>query len=107
MQKFQEPPDPYFDNHKIGIEDHFKQDPTIERYAKRCFEIFEASEAGKDLKQLVIERYLMHAMFSPMAPHSDAQALYFEGFKEAFRSMFHLAKQYQQLINKQGVNIGT
>ena len=89
---------PYFQNHETGFEQYIKENPIDIEMQKLCFEVFMRSPEGQKLYIMILENYLIPAMFSPEHPHASNLALYFEGFKEAFRGLMNMAKIHKQRI---------
>ncbi len=95
---FNTEPDPYFNNHNIGIEDKFKQNPDDLEYERLCYECLLANTDGLALLEQFKKRYHCMPLFTPMHPNADKLALFFEGFKEAFRGLEFAAKTHQKRI---------
>lgn len=93
-------PHPYFNDHKIGVEDFLKESSADIEMQKLCFEIFMKSEDGQKLYVMLLERFLIPGLYKPEHPHATALSLYFEGFKEAFRGLMQMAKIHQLRIER-------
>ena len=91
-------PHPYFENHQTGYEQYFKENPQDVEMQKLCHDVFINSESGQKLYALIQERYIIPGLYAPEHPHVQSLAIYFEGFKEAFRGLDKMAKIHQQRI---------
>lgn len=76
------------------------QRETIE-FQRLCYEVFFANKDGERLLEILTERYLLSALFSPTQSNASELALYFEGFKSAIRGLYE-----QGLIHKKRSNGG-
>ena len=95
---FNTQPDPYFNGHELGIEDKFKQSNDDLEYERLCYEAFMANTDGQALLEQFKKRYHCMPLFTPMHPNAANLALFFEGFKEAFRGLEHAARTHQLRI---------
>ena len=86
----------YFDGYQKKIEE-LKHRPDVVELDKLCYLVF-SSEEGKKLMNEFVDRYLMPGFVNPGAPHPGQAALYYEGFKEAFRLIRGSVKAHQQRI---------
>ena len=48
--------DPYFDGHKVGIEDYMKQRPEELEIERLCFSVFIANADGSKLYEIIKDR---------------------------------------------------
>ncbi len=97
-KQFNTEPDPYFNGHAIGIEDKFKEKDSDLEYQRLCYEAFLSNKDGLALLEQFKTRYHCMPLFTPMHPNAEKLALFFEGFKEAFRGLEHAAKTHQKRI---------
>jgi len=74
------------------------KDEMIE-FQRLCFETFHMFKDGKSLYDLIKERYLLRALFSPADKNANELALYYEGFKEAFRGLWTQGDIHRRRIN--------
>ena len=86
----------YFEGYKKKI-DELKTRPEVVELDKLCYMVF-ATEDGKKLLNEFVERYLIPGFVNPGAAHPGEAALYYEGFKEAFRLIRGSIKAHQQRI---------
>lgn len=93
---FNTKPDPYFNNH--GIEDKFQQNPDDLEYERLCYECLLSTTDGQALLEQFKKRYHCMPLYTPMHPNAANLALFFEGFKEAFRGLEHAARTHQKRI---------
>lgn len=99
--RFNSEADPYFNGHPVGLEDSLKQKPEDLEYERLCFQAFLASKDGKDLLEQFKKRFHCMPLWTPMHPHAENLALFFEGFREALRGLEHSAKVHQARIQEQ------
>jgi hypothetical protein len=86
----------YFEGYQKKINE-LKSRPDVVELDKLCFMVF-ASEDGKKLLNEFMERYLLPGFVNPGAPNPGEAALYYEGFKEAFRLIRGSIRAHQQRI---------
>ena len=86
----------YFEGYQKKIEE-LKSRPDVVELDKLCFMVF-ASEDGKKLLNEFVERYLLPGFVNPGAANPGEAALYYEGFKEAFRLIRGSIRAHQQRI---------
>jgi len=86
----------YFEGYQKKI-DELKHRPDVVELDKLCYMAF-ASEDGKKLLDEFVERYLLPGFVNPAAGNPGEAALYYEGFKEAFRLIRGSIKAHQQRI---------
>jgi hypothetical protein len=86
----------YFEGYQKKINE-LKSRPDVVELDKLCFMVF-ASEDGKKLLNEFLERYLLPGFVNPGAPNPGEAALYYEGFKEAFRLIRGSIRAHQQRI---------
>ncbi len=86
----------YFDGYQKKI-DELKQRPDVVELDMLCYHVF-STEDGKKLLGEFVERYLLPGFVNPGAAHPGQAALYYEGFKEAFRLIRGSIKAHQQRI---------
>lgn len=87
----------YFEGYQKKI-DELKHRPDLVELDKLCYMVF-STDDGKKLMEVFVERYLMPGFVNPGAPHPGQAALYYEGFKEAFRLIRGSVKAHQQRID--------
>ncbi len=98
MKPLNEGPDAYFNDHKTGMEPEHKPDLKALEYERLCYEAFLASADGKALLEQFKERYHCAPLVDPYNPNAEKLALFFEGFREAFRGLEMAAKNHQTRI---------
>lgn len=86
----------YFEGYKKKI-DELKLRPDVVELDKLCYFVFQ-SEDGKKLLNEFVERYLLPGFVNPAMPNAGHAALYYEGFKEAFRLIRGSIKAHEQRI---------
>jgi hypothetical protein len=86
----------YFAGYQKKI-DELKHRPDVVELDKLCFMVF-STEDGKKLLNEFVERYLLPGFVNPGAASPGHAALYYEGFKEAFRLIRGSIKAHQQRI---------
>jgi hypothetical protein len=86
----------YFEGYQKKI-DELKHKPDVVELDKLCFMVFQ-SEDGKKLLNEFVERYLLPGFVNPGAANPGMAAIYYEGFKEAFRLIRGSINAHKQRI---------
>lgn len=86
----------YFAGYQKKI-DELKTRPDVVELDKLCYMVFK-TEDGKKLLNEFVERYLLPGFANPGAANPGEAALYYEGFKEAFRLIRGSVKAHEQRI---------
>lgn len=87
----------YFEGYKKKI-DELKTRPDVVELDKLCYHVF-SSEDGKKLLEQFTNRYLIPGFVNPGHPSATTAAMYYEGFKEAFRLIIGSVRAHQQRID--------
>jgi hypothetical protein len=87
----------YFDGYQKSI-DEMKNRPEVVEIDKLCYFVFEANEDGKRLLEAFTERFLIPGFINPASPGVEHAAIYYEGFKEAFRMIRNCVNSHKQRI---------
>lgn len=87
----------YFEGYQKKI-DELRFRPEVVELDKLCYMVF-STEDGKKLLHEFVERYLLPGFVNPGAGNPGEAALYYEGFKEAFRLIRGSIKAHQQRID--------
>ncbi len=82
--------------------DKLKDKPEALEMDKLCYLVF-ASENGKKLLNEIMERFLIPGFIHPNGTNIHHAAVYFEGFKEAFRMLRNCIKAHEQRIEAESV----
>lgn len=99
----QQPHDPYFDqdykqaggqNLKTTVPD----DSAV--FESLCYEVFIRNPLGKQLFEMIEDKYLDRCLFNPNHVSAPNLAMYFSGFKEAFRGIYLSAKHHEKLLKE-------
>lgn len=72
---------------KAYREQNEQRSKEIQEFQRLCWEVFIGNPSGKRLYELLVEKYLIPAKFSPTDPNADRLAMYWEGFKAAIRGL--------------------
>lgn len=86
----------YFEGYQEKIA-ALKHRPDVVELDKLCFLVFH-SEDGKKLLNEFVERYLIPGFVNPQVNNAGEAALFYEGFKEAFRLIRGSIKAHEQRI---------
>lgn len=89
-------PEDYFEGYQKKI-DELKTRPDVVELDKLCYMVFQTDD-GKKLIEQFVERYLLPGFVNPGAASPGHAALYYEGFKEAFRLIRGSVKAHEQRI---------
>ena len=88
--------DPYA-NVREKVDEGLKQLIELQRL---CYEVFQVSDNGKKLYEIIREKFIIPARFSPTDPSSADLALYWEGFKEAMRGLWDQGCMHKKRIEE-------
>lgn len=91
--EFLEPED-YFSGYNNAFK-KLKQNKEANEFSELCFRVLEASEDGKKLMQLCMERFVYPATPSQINENYDKTCIWYEGFRQAFRHLHEICKSYQ------------
>lgn len=61
-----------------------------------CFRVLGTTEDGKGLLQMMKERYIYPSVPCPLGPNFESSAVYYEGFREAFRQIIAHVEGYEK-----------
>jgi len=86
----------YFEGYQKKI-DELKSRPDVVQLDMLCYLVFQ-TEDGKKLLNEFVDRYLIPGFVSPGHQNAGHAALYYEGFKEAFRLIRGSIKAHEQRI---------
>lgn len=75
-----------------------KNNPAAVEFDKLCFEVFENTDAGKKLMELILERYLIPSLVHGDNKNYSDACVWAEGFKAAFRVLRNSALSHSQRI---------
>lgn len=95
--------DSYFEGHQTGFEEQVMQIKIEEEKAqleleRLCYEVFMATNDGTKLWEIFTEKFLLPALCAPNSPNFRQECIYFDGFKQAFRSIMGMARNHQRRI---------
>jgi len=94
-------PENYFEGYTDSVQ-KLKNKPEVVELDKLCYFVF-STDDGKKFLEVVTERYLIPGFIHPSAPNPRDAALYYEGFKEAFRMIRHSIKSHEQRIKAESI----
>lgn len=92
---------PYLDTQNPYTEYERKDDGASKsqlEFQRLCYEVFLVEPSGKRLMEILKERYVMQACFSPTHPQATQLAMFWEGFKEAIRTLQNYGVQHAHYI---------
>lgn len=87
----------YFDGYNESIQ-KLKNNPEVIALDKLCYEIFEHQEAGRKFIEMVKERWLIPSLISKGNPTYQIDALWQEGYKDAWRAIISSINSHKQRI---------
>ncbi len=64
-----------------------QENKEMEELQRLCWEVFVGNPNGKRLYEILTEKYLLPAKFSPVDANATNLAFYWEGFKAAIRGL--------------------
>lgn len=94
-------PENYFEGYQESI-NKLKNNPDVVELEKLCYFVFSTADGRKFLEEIT-ERYLIPGFIHPNSPNPRDSALYYEGFKEAFRMIRNCLKSHEQRIKAESV----
>ena len=86
----------YYEGYQDSI-DKLKSKPESVEMEKLCYFVF-STEDGKRFLNEVTERFLIPGFIHPNGVNIQYGAVYYEGFKEAFRMIRNCIKSHEQRI---------
>lgn len=89
-------PTNYFEGYQKEI-DKLKNAPEALSFERLCYEIFEMTEDGKTLMDMIEERYLLPSIVQ-MNANYQIMCIHGEGFKDAFRLLRNCVASHKQRI---------
>lgn len=89
-------PENYYKGYQESI-DNLKNKPESVELEKLCYFVF-STEDGKKFLNEVTERFLIPGFIHPNGQNIQYAAVYYEGFKEAFRMIRNCIKSHEQRI---------
>jgi len=94
-------PENYFEGYKDSI-DKLKQNPEVVEIDKLCYLVFRTEDGQKLLNEFT-ERFIIPGFVNPIVPHASNAALFYEGFKEAFRMIKKCITSHEQRIKAESI----
>ncbi len=91
----------YYDGYQDSI-DKLKNKPEAVELDKLCYFVF-TTENGKKFINEVTERFIIPGFIHPNNPDIQNAAIYYEGFKEAFRMIRNCIKSHEQRIEAESI----
>ena len=86
----------YYQGYQEKIDD-LKNNSNVIELDKLHYLVFRTDE-GKKLLEAYKERYLLPGFVNPNNPNAQTAAMYFEGFKEAYRIIIGSIRSHEQRI---------
>jgi hypothetical protein len=96
-------PENYYEGYQQSIET-LRNKPEAIELDKLCYYVF-STEDGKKFLQEVTERFLIPGFIHPQAPNMEQAAIYYEGFKEAFRMIRNCIRSHEQRIQAESTRV--
>lgn len=89
-------PENFYEGYQKSIEE-LRNKPEAIELDKLCYYVF-STEDGKKFLNEVTERFLIPGFINPQSPNLGESAIYYEGFKEAFRMIRNCLRSHEQRI---------
>ena len=83
----------YFKGYQDNI-DKMREEGEHFEFDKKCYEVFKASEAGKDLLDYFMEKIVIAPVPAQINESYANSCIYFEGYREGYRQILHAVKSY-------------
>ena len=90
-------PENYFKQYQENI-DNLKNQPDVIKFDKLCFEVFEASEMGREFLEFAKTRFIVYSQITRGSPTYPTDLIWQEGFRDAYRMILHAVMSHQQRI---------
>lgn len=94
-------PENFFEGYQDSIND-LKNNPDSVELEKLAFFVFSTDDGRKFLEE-VTERFIFPGFINPHNANAGESALYYEGFKEAFRMIRNCIKSHEQRIKAESL----
>lgn len=91
----------YFEGYQKSIDD-MKYRPELIEFDKLCYSVFKSKD-GKKLMEMIVERFLLPGFVDPSAKNPGDAALYFEGFKNAYRILKNCVQSHELRIKSESM----
>lgn len=89
-------PENYYAGYQDSM-DNLKSNPEGLQFDKLCHLVLSTPD-GRHFMEEIEKRFLIPALCNPASPTFQIQAMYFEGFKEAFRMLKGVVLSHDQRI---------
>jgi hypothetical protein len=94
-------PENYFAGYQESI-DNLKNNPAIVQFDRLCYEVFEATEMGREFIKFAINRFLVNSQVSKGNPTYQLDVIWQEGFRDAYRMILNHIESHKQRIKAHG-----
>lgn len=94
-------PENYLEGYQKNI-DNLKNNPEIIAFDKLCYEVFEASQMGKEFLKFAKERFIVYSQITRGNPTYQLDVIWQEGFRDAYRMIMNHVESHKQRIKAQG-----
>lgn len=92
----------YWAPYQKGIAD-LRNNPEVIEFDKLCYELFEHQETGRKFIQIIKDNYLIPALAMHGSQTYQIEAVWAEGYKDAWRKVIHAITSHKQRINHEGI----
>jgi hypothetical protein len=90
-------PENYFEAYNKNI-DKLKNDPLVVAFDKLCYEVFEATEMGREFLKFATNRFLIGSQVTKGNPTYQVDVIWQEGFRDAYRMIMNHVQSHKQRI---------
>lgn len=101
MEQFQRnpllEPENYLEGYNKSISD-LKNQPEVILFDKLCYEVFEATEIGREFIKFVTARFLVGSQVTKGNPTYQLDVIWQEGFRDAYRMIMNHVQSHKQRI---------
>lgn len=94
-------PENFFEGYQDSI-NNLKNNPDSVELEKLAYFVFSTEDGQKFLEE-VTERFVIPGFVNPSMPNAGESALYYEGFKEAFRMIRNCIRSHEQRIKAESI----
>lgn len=99
----QDQPNKYLEqeNYFAGYQDSInalKNNPEVIAFDKLCYEVFEASDMGKEFIKFATNRFLVNSQVTKGNPSYQLDVIWQEGFRDAYRMILNHVQSHRQRI---------
>lgn len=90
-------PEDYFKGYQKKMEE-LRNHPEYIKFDRLCYEVFEASEMGREFLKYATERFVINSQIKRGDPIYQLDCIWQEGFRDAYRMIMNHVLSHKQRI---------